>query len=124
MVYYCKAPITLKLTDYTPNQPHLDYTRIPHLVRMFKYWLKKQKDKFDSSVGNKLSLHSEPENEFRFETYLDLIKNVKTRVAVTKMRISCHLLPIESGSYKRILELRDFAPFVRDPKSEMNSTIC
>ena len=50
MVYYCKAPITLKLTDYTPNQPHLDYTRIPHLVRMFKrnlfkqyqeYWLKK-----------------------------------------------------------------------------------
>ena len=52
MVYCCKAPITLKLTDYTPNQPHLDYTRIPHLVKMFKrnlfkqyqeYWLKNKR---------------------------------------------------------------------------------
>ena len=44
------------------------------------------------------------ENEARFESYLDLIKNVKTRVAVTKMRISCHLLrmPIKSGRYKKI----------------------
>ena len=43
-------------------------------------------------------------NEVRFESYLDLIKNVKTRVAVTKMLISCHLLriPIESGHYKKI----------------------
>ena len=40
------------------------------------------KDKFDSSVGNKLSLYSELKNEVRFETYLDLIKNVKTRVAL------------------------------------------
>ena len=60
------------------------------------------KDKFDSSVGNKLSLFSEVKNELRFESYLDLMKNVKTRVAVTKMRISCHLLPIESGRYKKI----------------------
>ena len=43
-------------------------------------------------------------NEVRFESDLDLIKNVKTRVAVTKMRISWHLLriPIESGRYKKI----------------------
>ena len=43
-------------------------------------------------------------NEVRFESDLDLIKNIKTRVAVTKMRISCHLLrtPIESGRYKKI----------------------
>ena len=40
------------------------------------------KDKFDSSVGNKLSLYSELKNEVRFETYLDLLKNVKTRVAL------------------------------------------
>ena len=25
-----------KLTDYTPNLPHLDYRRIPHLVRFVK----------------------------------------------------------------------------------------
>ena len=61
MVYYCKAPITL--SDYTSNLPHLDHKIIPHLVRMFKrnlfkeyqeYWSKNlNKDKFDSSVGNK-----------------------------------------------------------------------
>ena len=66
-----------------------------------EYWSKSlTKDKFDSSVGNKLSLYSEVKNEN--ESYIDLIKNVKTRVAVTKMRISCHLLPIESGRYKKI----------------------
>ena len=101
MVYYCKAPITLKLNDYTPNLAHLDYSTMPHLGRMFKrnlfkeyqeYWSKNlNKDKFDCSVGNKLSLYNELKNEVRFESYLDLIKNVMTRVAVTKMRISCHL---------------------------------
>ena len=97
--------VGISLSDYTPNLPHLDYRRIPHLVKMFKrnllkqyqeYWSKNlNKGKFDSSVGNKLSLYSELKNEVRFESYLDLTKNVKTRVAITKMRISCPLLPIE-----------------------------
>ena len=65
---------------------------------------------FDSSVGNKLSLYSEVKNKVRFESYLDLIKNVKTRVAVTKMRISCHLLPIESGRYKKIPRVERLCP--------------
>ena len=44
-----------------------------------EYWSKNlNKDKFDSSVGNKLSLYSELKNEVRFETYLDLLKNFKT----------------------------------------------
>ena len=90
-----------------------------------EYWSKSlNKDKFDSSVGNKLSRYNEVKNEVRFESYLDLIKTVKTRVAVTKMRISCHLLPIESGRTRRYPELRGFAPFVIDPKVMMNSTIC
>ena len=68
-----------------------------------KYWSKSlNKNKFDSSVGSRSSLYSEVNNEVRFESYLDLITNVNTRVAVTKMRISCHLLPIESGRYKKI----------------------
>ena len=73
------------------------------------------------ALGNKLSLYSEEKNEVRFESYLDLIKNVETRVAVTRMRISYHLLPIESGRYP---ELRGFAPFVIDPKLVINSSIC
>ena len=49
-------------------------------------------------------------SETRYETYLDLIKNVKTRVAVTKMRISYHLLPIESGRYKKIPRVQRLCP--------------
>ena len=80
------------------------------------------KNKFNSSVGNKLSLYSELKNEVRFESYLDLIKNVKTRVAVTKMRISCHLVPIESGRYKKIPSVERLCPFVIDLKLVTNST--
>ena len=52
-----------------------------------EYWSKslnkyKFSCKFDSSVGNKLSQYGEVKNEVRFESYLDLIENVKTRVAV------------------------------------------
>ena len=69
-----------------------------------------QLTRLDSSVGNKLSLYSEVKNEGRFESYLDLIKKVKTRVAVTKTRISCHLLPIESGRYKKIPRVERLCP--------------
>ena len=112
--------VGISLSDYTPNLPHLDYRRIPHLVKMFKRNLLKQyqeycsknlnKDKFDSSVGNKLSLYSELKNEVRFESYLDSIKNVKTRVAVAKMRISCHLLLVESGLYKKMPRVERLFP--------------
>ena len=74
------------------------------------YWSKRlNKDKFDSLVANKLSLYIW-KTKFRFESYIDLIKNVKTRVAVTKMRISCHLLPIESGRYKKIPRVERLCP--------------
>ena len=43
-------------------------------------------------------------------SYLDLIKNVKTRVAVSKMRISCHFLPIKSGRYKKIPRVERLCP--------------
>ena len=76
------------------------------------------------ALDNKLSLYSEEKNEVRFESYLDLIKNVETRVVVTKIRISCHLLSIESGRYKKIRRVERLCPLVIDPKLVMNSTIC
>ena len=75
------------------------------------HWSKNlKKDKFDSSVRNKLNLYSKLKNKVRFKYYLHLIKNVKTRVVVTKMRISCHLLPIESGRYKKIPRVERLCP--------------
>ena len=98
-----------------------------NLFKEYKeYWWKSlNKDKFDSSVGNKLSLYSKVKNELRFESYLDLIKNVKTRAAVTKMRISCHLLPVESGRYKKIPRVERLCTLCN--RSEIGddfSTIC
>ena len=64
-------------------------------------------------LGNKLSLYSEIKNEIRFESSLKLIKNVNERVAVTKMRISCHLLPIEAGRYKKVPRDERFCSFCK-----------
>ena len=52
-------------------------------------------------------------NEIRFEPYLQLIKNVNQRVAVTKMRISCHWLPIEAGCYKKVPREERFCSFCK-----------
>ena len=98
-----------------------------NLFKEYKeYWWKSlNKDKFDSSVGNKLSLYSKVKNELRFESNLDLIKNVKTRAPVIKMRISCHLLPVESGCYKKIPRVERLCPLCN--RSEIGddfSTIC
>ena len=66
--------------------------------------------RINSTPQLEISLYSELKNEVRFQSYLDSIKNVETRVAVTKMRISCHLLPIESGRYKKIPRVERLCP--------------
>ena len=43
-------------------------------------------------------------------SWFNIIKNVKTRVALTKMQISCHLLPIESRRYKKIPRVERLCP--------------
>ena len=46
-----------------------------------------------------------------FEAYLKIIKNVKQKVAITKMRISSHSLPIETGRYRKIPRDERICPF-------------
>ena len=110
-----------KLSDYTLNLSHLDYRTFPHLVSMFKinlfkeyqeYWSKRlNKDKFDSSIENKLILYSAVKNEVRFEYYLDLIKNVKTSQSGSNQNANFfHLLPIETGRYKKIPRVERLCP--------------
>ena len=76
MVHYCKTPITLYQIKWLYSKSATSWLQdIPHLVRMFKrnlfkeyqeYWSKSlNKDKFDSSVGNKLSLYSEVKKKVR-----------------------------------------------------------
>ena len=89
-----------KLDETTLDLANIENSKIPNLVKMFNknlstqfqvYWLRiLNKDRFGHSVRNKLSLYSEIKNKIRFEPYLKLRRNVNQRVAVTKMRISCH----------------------------------
>ena len=62
------------------------------------------KDKFDSSVGNKLSLYSEVKNEVSFESYLDLIKNVKTSVRSKYCKSLCIRTLIKLSYHKSSVE--------------------
>ena len=112
-----------KLDETHLDLANIENSKILNLVKMFNknlstqfqvYWLNiLNKDRFGHSVRNKLSLYSEIKNETRFEPYLKLIKNVNQRVAVTKMRISCHLLPIEAGRYKKVPRDERFCSFCK-----------
>ena len=112
-----------KLDETTLDLANIENNKISNLVKKFNknlstqfqvYWLNiLNKDRFGHSVSNKLSLYSEIKNEIRFEPYLKLIKNVNERVAVTKMRISCHLLPIEAGGYKKVPRDERFCSFCK-----------
>ena len=113
-----------KLDETTLDLANIENNyKISNLVKMFNknlstqfhvYWLNiLNKDRFGHSVSNKLSLYSEIKSEIRFEPYLKLIKNVNERVAVTKMRISCHLLLIEAGRYKKVPRDERFCSFCK-----------
>ena len=112
-----------KLDETTLDLANIENSKISNLVKMFNknlstqfqvYWLNiLNKDRFGLSVSDKLSLYSEIKNEIRFGPYLKLIKNVNERVPVTKMRIFCHLLPIEAGRYKKVPRDERFCSFFK-----------
>jgi hypothetical protein len=70
--------------------------------RLFTYFTHFWKDQIEQSrYSCKLRTLVQVKNNFVFEEYLHEICNVKHRQAITKMRISAHKLPIESGRYTK-----------------------
>jgi len=57
-------------------------------------------DNRDKSFGNKLRTYRLFKTIYKEEEYL-MVKNIQHRVAVTKLRISCHKLHIETGRHNR-----------------------
>ena len=53
------------------------------------------------SAGNKLRAYRLFKTTFELEPYLYLTKIIKHRVALTRLRISCHSLEIERGRYHK-----------------------
>ena len=53
-------------------------------------------------AGGKLELFSTLVEEFGVSDYIGIIKNSKHRIAMARMRVSAHKLPIETGRYYKI----------------------
>ena len=51
--------------------------------------------------GNKLRTYQLFKSKFEQEPYLSIVANVKHRVALTRLRLSCHRLEIEVGRYHK-----------------------
>ena len=49
-----------------------------------------------------MSLYQNVKGTYGFEKYLSNIRNPDRRRAITKFRISCHNLPIQTGRYNKI----------------------
>jgi hypothetical protein len=59
-------------------------------------------------VGGKLELFSTLKENFGMSDYITIVKNSAHRIAMTRMRVSAHKLPIETGRYYKISrELRE-----------------
>ena len=65
-------------------------------VRFWKDQIQQQKNQ------GKLRTFKKFKTNLNFEEYLNEISNIKHRQAVTKLRISSHRLPVESGRYNNI----------------------
>ena len=65
-------------------------------VRFWKDQIQQQKNQ------GKLRTFKKFKTNLNFEEYLSDISNIKHRQAVTKLRISSHRLPVESGRYNNI----------------------
>ena len=57
------------------------------------------KDNKDKQYKNKLRTYRQIKSDMNFENYLEDIKNPQYRSAMTKLRISAHILHIETGRY-------------------------
>jgi len=72
-------------------------------TKLFNYFSDYWKGQIQQSrTSGKLRTLSQVKNNFDFEKYLHEICNVKYRQAVTRVRVSAHRLPVESGRYNKI----------------------
>ena len=70
-------------------------------------------DTFAKIQGNrsKLRTYAIFKKDLGYEKYLTDIKNVSTRISVTKFRLSNHKLMIETGRHKKMVAGERFCPF-------------
>ena len=70
--------------------------------KLFNIWSDYWKSELSEMSQGKLRTYCIVKPSLNFENYLNVIENCNYRSAVTKLRISAHNLPVESGRYKKI----------------------
>ena len=73
-----------------------------------KTWNEERKNK---QLQGKHQVYAEIKTKNCFEKYL-VIENMNIRKAITKMRISSHKFPIETGRYEEKIEIIEYVHYV------------
>ena len=79
------------------------------LHAMFIEVWKKERTTFQKD--SKLDLFTSLKNKFEISDYLKIIKNPSHRIALSKMRVSAHKFPIETGRYNNTPREERLCPF-------------
>jgi hypothetical protein len=82
--------------DYNEIQYQLSNLKKNLHIRYKNIWNQERQLYMQNS---KLELYTKCKEEFGFSEYLTVVKNPKHRIALAKMRLSAHRLPIETGRY-------------------------
>ena len=104
------------------NLDHLIFTcdmrEIALKLNNLKKWLRNafidkwRKDKVElMKVNTRLELLINTKDKFEPSTYLNAIKVPAYRIALSKLRLSAHRLPIETGRYDQISRWERLCPF-------------
>ncbi len=94
------------LLKYTNTNPHLSSMKdIDSGIKTFKIKLQQEFHKWWKSQAvvtgsNKLDFYYKYKKCFSFEKYLDCIPKM-SRIHITRLRLSCHPFPIETGRYSK-----------------------
>ena len=99
IVYYLLKHTDTSLTKTHTMEKDINSQKIfkTHLIQNFMTWWKAQAI---VTGENKLDFYYKYKKSFIFEKYLDLVPK-GTRIPLTRLRLSCHPLPIETGRYSK-----------------------
>ena len=98
-----KAGMSFAFTPQGCGRREIEQVMIRYRDQFIQLWnseLSRQTSK-RGEAGNKLRTYRLFKSRFELESYLSQVKVAKYRIALTKLRVSCHRLQIELGRYHK-----------------------
>ena len=115
----CWYSTILNLNDqmnWYPTDAQTPDCKFKPTLNICKYLMNLYKQKFQHFIlqDSKLKLFAKIKKNFGYERYLSTILNFKERQAITKLRISAHCLPVETGRYNRTNPQQRICPLCKN----------